>query len=207
MQRFLRRTWLTAALVGAMAVPSLLPAQADQPRAPLRDQRHEVEVYVPSWKELQRRNIVMQTRDYSCGAAALATVLRYYWGDPVGEDDVLDSPPENPHARGNQGPLQARPGHQRPAARGGRHGLSLNDRNHFAATVVPSPRPRGCRPEDQGVRPLRRLSGDVRRPGLPGRSDPRQRAADDPRVQRAMAKERDSRGGQTGYDAAAAIRR
>ena len=31
----------------------------------------------------------MQTRDYSCGAAALATVLRYYWGDPVGEDDVL----------------------------------------------------------------------------------------------------------------------
>ena len=31
----------------------------------------------------------MQTRDYSCGAAALATILRYYWGDRVGEDDVL----------------------------------------------------------------------------------------------------------------------
>ncbi len=33
----------------------------------------------------------MQTRDYSCGAAALATVLRYYWGDRVGEEDILQA--------------------------------------------------------------------------------------------------------------------
>ena len=45
----------------------------------------------PSWKELRRRNCVMQTRDYSCGAAALATVLRYYWGGRVGEEDILQA--------------------------------------------------------------------------------------------------------------------
>ena len=31
----------------------------------------------------------MQKRDYSCGAAAMATVLRYYWGDAVTEDKIL----------------------------------------------------------------------------------------------------------------------
>jgi hypothetical protein len=41
--------------------------------------------------ELKRRNIVMQRRDYSCGAAALATVGRYYWGDNVDEDLFLRS--------------------------------------------------------------------------------------------------------------------
>ncbi len=33
----------------------------------------------------------MQRHDYSCGAAALATVVRYYWGDPVGENYFLDT--------------------------------------------------------------------------------------------------------------------
>ncbi len=31
----------------------------------------------------------MQRRDYSCGAAALATIARYYWGDDVGEELFL----------------------------------------------------------------------------------------------------------------------
>ena len=43
-----------------------------------------------SWKELRTHNIVMQKRDYSCGAAALATMARYYLGDSVDEDFFLD---------------------------------------------------------------------------------------------------------------------
>ncbi len=31
----------------------------------------------------------MQSRDYSCGAAALATLIRYYWGDNVTEQTFL----------------------------------------------------------------------------------------------------------------------
>jgi uncharacterized protein len=68
-------------------------------RAPLRDPDHVFQKRVCSYQELQRRNIVMQQRDFSCGAAALATVVRYYWGDPVNEevflkavDNVLQDP-------------------------------------------------------------------------------------------------------------------
>jgi predicted double-glycine peptidase len=56
---------------------------------PVRDPKHTFQLRVPDWVELKRRNIVMQRRDYSCGAAALATVGRYYWGDNVDEDLFL----------------------------------------------------------------------------------------------------------------------
>ena len=56
---------------------------------PLRDPQHEVQLRVTSWKQWQQRNVVMQNREYTCGAAALATVLRYYWGDAANEETVL----------------------------------------------------------------------------------------------------------------------
>lgn len=43
----------------------------------------------PSWSTRQRENIVMQRYDYSCGSAALATVLRYYFQDDIDESKVL----------------------------------------------------------------------------------------------------------------------
>jgi predicted double-glycine peptidase len=78
-----------------MAV-SVLPVAAQErqtvrfPRAPVRDPDHVFSQRVWSWKELRTRNIVMQRRDYSCGAAALATMARYYLGDSVDEDYFLD---------------------------------------------------------------------------------------------------------------------
>jgi uncharacterized protein len=42
-----------------------------------------------SWKELRDRNVVIQRFDYSCGAGALATLMRYYFGDNVEEDEIL----------------------------------------------------------------------------------------------------------------------
>lgn len=53
--------------------------------APARDGKHQFQRYVCSWQQLKRQNVVMQRRDYSCGAAALATLVRYYWGDQVNE--------------------------------------------------------------------------------------------------------------------------
>jgi uncharacterized protein len=44
---------------------------------------------VKSMKELRLSNMVPQSRDFSCGAAALATVLRYYYGQPVSELDAI----------------------------------------------------------------------------------------------------------------------
>jgi uncharacterized protein len=58
-------------------------------RAPIRDPQLLTRKYVWSYKELRERQVVMQKLDYSCGAATLATVARYYWGDNVGEETFL----------------------------------------------------------------------------------------------------------------------
>ena len=44
---------------------------------------------VASWKDLRDRNVVIQRFDYSCGAGALATLMRYYFGDNVSEEGIL----------------------------------------------------------------------------------------------------------------------
>jgi predicted double-glycine peptidase len=41
-------------------------------------------------KQLRDRYVVKQERDYSCGSAALATLLIYYYGDQTSEKEVLD---------------------------------------------------------------------------------------------------------------------
>jgi predicted double-glycine peptidase len=75
-------------LVGqAAGAPSR--AWAQYTRAPARDPEHIFQRGVCSWTELKQRNVVMQKRDFSCGAASLATLLRYFWGDKVTEDMVL----------------------------------------------------------------------------------------------------------------------
>ena len=40
--------------------------------------------------ERRYETTVRQLLDYTCGAASLATILRHYWGEPLGEADVLD---------------------------------------------------------------------------------------------------------------------
>jgi uncharacterized protein len=43
-----------------------------------------------SLKELRDQYVVKQKLDYSCGAAALATLLRYYFGEETSEEDLLE---------------------------------------------------------------------------------------------------------------------
>jgi uncharacterized protein len=59
-------------------------------RSPIRDPQHEFRGLVWSWRELKDKNVVKQVRDYSCGAASLCTLLRYYWGDNVTEQKILN---------------------------------------------------------------------------------------------------------------------
>jgi uncharacterized protein len=70
-----------------VASPSVASAQGVA--TPIRDPDHSFEKTVCTWKQIQQVHIVMQKRDYSCGAAALATILVYYWGDNVTEDQIL----------------------------------------------------------------------------------------------------------------------
>jgi predicted double-glycine peptidase len=44
---------------------------------------------VISWRDIRRQNVVMQALDFSCGAAALATVLRYGFAEPVNETELI----------------------------------------------------------------------------------------------------------------------
>jgi predicted double-glycine peptidase len=48
-----------------------------------------VTVSLQSFKDLRDQHVVKQAYDYSCGAAALATLLTYGLGDRVTEEDVL----------------------------------------------------------------------------------------------------------------------
>lgn len=48
-----------------------------------------VRVPLTSWKALRDQRVVRQRYDYSCGAAALATLLHYGFGDDVDEEGVL----------------------------------------------------------------------------------------------------------------------
>jgi len=45
---------------------------------------------IDTWNDLKIRNIEMQEYDYSCGAASLATLMRYYFADPVTEKSILN---------------------------------------------------------------------------------------------------------------------
>jgi predicted double-glycine peptidase len=44
---------------------------------------------VTSWSEMPFRTIVRQRYDYSCGSAALATLLTFHYGRPTGEPDAF----------------------------------------------------------------------------------------------------------------------
>ena len=61
----------------------------DATRAPIRNDARDFRVFPKNRKELNREDIVMQQRDFSCGAAALATVFRYYWREPATEELFL----------------------------------------------------------------------------------------------------------------------
>src|ERR671925_1893239 len=41
-------------------------------------------------KELRDQYVVKQQLDYSCGAAALATLMVYYYGEETSEDEILN---------------------------------------------------------------------------------------------------------------------
>lgn len=68
---------------------------ADEGAPPVRDFQKRFQAHVRNWKAVRNQNIVMQRRDYSCGAAALATILTYYWGDDISEWIILRIIEEN----------------------------------------------------------------------------------------------------------------
>jgi predicted double-glycine peptidase len=72
---------LLAAVIGSPAVAQVrFGAEAAQ-----------ASVRVLSWKEIPFRTVVRQQHDFSCGSAALATLLTYHYGRPTAERDAFST--------------------------------------------------------------------------------------------------------------------
>jgi predicted double-glycine peptidase len=87
-----------ALLAAVCAVACVLPCSSREARAerrqkiptpPIRDKEHQFRASPTNWLDLRKKNVVMQQRDYSCGAAAVATLIRYHWEDDVTELQLL----------------------------------------------------------------------------------------------------------------------
>jgi len=85
-----------ASRLGAVCLPALLLQACATQGAPaslsgtaIRSGMVRGVAPMASWRELRDRNVVRQALDYSCGAAALATLMHFYFGDDVTEDAIL----------------------------------------------------------------------------------------------------------------------
>jgi uncharacterized protein len=81
--RCLRRALIPLLLVVSVCLAEAGPPRARRETAPAAVKRHTL-------KELRDQYVVKQDSDYSCGAAALATLLTYYFGEESSEQQILE---------------------------------------------------------------------------------------------------------------------
>lgn len=60
-----------------------------EPRGAYFPPDREFRKRVATWRQTTSRNVVLQEMEYTCGAASLATLLRYVYGDPASEREIL----------------------------------------------------------------------------------------------------------------------
>jgi len=78
---------MTAFLLSAV----MIETAGANPPVPLPNGGTLLYVPVKSFVELRFANVVRQGYDVSCGAAALATLFQFYYGDAVSEQTVIDA--------------------------------------------------------------------------------------------------------------------
>jgi len=83
--RGFRKAFLVAATTGAL----LGTAGAARAQMTYVDGLASYNVPVTNFKDIPFRSVVRQQYDYSCGSAAVATLLHFHYGRPVSETDVF----------------------------------------------------------------------------------------------------------------------
>ena len=68
----------------------LLPAQAALAEAIVMTETLHGRVPVQTWKALRDEGVVKQDKDYSCGAASIATLLTHFYRQPTTELEILE---------------------------------------------------------------------------------------------------------------------
>ena len=56
----------------------------------LHQKNFDIQKPVKSWIEIKNENVVRQEYDYSCGSAALATILKYFYDLNISEKEILN---------------------------------------------------------------------------------------------------------------------
>jgi len=85
----MRQILCYAGIVVLLSSTAIQDARAQRPV--VRDSQRIFSISPRSWKEIRNQNVIMQQYDYSCGAAALATIIKYYWGDQATERQFLET--------------------------------------------------------------------------------------------------------------------
>jgi hypothetical protein len=88
-----RRGWTPGAAAGIVLTWAALGSAAlAAPAAPPAHGRTQVaanDLPLMSWRDIPFRTVVRQQYDFSCGSAALATLLRFHYGRNVGEAEIF----------------------------------------------------------------------------------------------------------------------
>ncbi|ABF12732.1 uncharacterized protein ACUXAV_004085 [Cupriavidus metallidurans] len=96
------RSLLLAAATLAVALGGIAEARADTIRIP-GDQGNSYTVPVTSLREARFRTTIRQQYDFSCGSAAVATLLTFQYGFPVNEETVF----ANMYVNGDQAKIRS----------------------------------------------------------------------------------------------------
>lgn len=89
MPLLLRRRLPVTPLLTAACLASAVPTGANVRLQP--DSGGNFDVRVMSWWEIPFRSVVRQRYDFSCGSAAVATLLTHHYGRPVSEREAFAS--------------------------------------------------------------------------------------------------------------------
>ncbi|GAA7760530.1 MULTISPECIES: C39 family peptidase [Cupriavidus] len=96
------RSLLLAAATLAVVLGGIAEARADTIRIP-GDQGNSYTVPVTSLREARFRTTIRQQYDFSCGSAAVATLLTFQYGFPVNEETVF----ANMYVNGDQAKIRS----------------------------------------------------------------------------------------------------
>ncbi len=87
----MKKWFLSVTIIATLGSAWAQPPEVELQRAASIDVGTGIRIETPlkSMKDLRDKDLVKQRLEYSCGAAALATILRYGFGDEVTEREIL----------------------------------------------------------------------------------------------------------------------
>ena len=84
-----RQAWRIWLWLGVLSLGVAHGVQAQMSTAMVNTHSDVLQVPIKNWKTLRDAQVVKQDLDYSCGAASLATLLNYFYGQDLTEEALL----------------------------------------------------------------------------------------------------------------------